>query len=236
MLEFQQSEDTAVRRRWIIVLVSSTDGVTGLTGQTGQVYISKNGGTPALSTNSIVEVDSTNMPGHYYIELTASELDTLGHISITKKTASSLAFHDRAIVSYNDPYASAGGFSGGGSGETFKLTKKHIQSIAEEVWKYKVEEEISAQENDDYFYSRPVGSQYGAMASPQSKEIESREWIEQRVESLMAAGNPQRPNLWGGFRLVPERMEFWQGRPSRLHDRIQYERTSQGWMRKRLAP
>lgn len=97
-------------------------------------------------------------------------------------------------------------------------------------------EEISAQENDDYFYSRPVGSQYGAMASPQSKEIESREWIEQRVESLMAAGNPQRPNLWGGFRLVPERMEFWQGRPSRLHDRIQYERTTQGWMRKRLAP
>lgn len=97
-------------------------------------------------------------------------------------------------------------------------------------------EEISAQENDDYFYSRPVGSQYGAMASPQSKEIESREWIEQRVESLMAEGSPQRPHLWGGFRLVPERMEFWQGRPSRLHDRIQYERTTQGWMRKRLAP
>lgn len=145
MLQFQQSETTAERRRWIIVLVDSADGVTGLTGQTGTVKISKNGGAAADSTNSIVEVDAGDMPGHYYIELTAAELDTLGHISITKKTAGSLAFHDRAIVSYNDPYISAGGFSGGSS-KGASLTKKQLDYIAEQVWKYKLNEDSTAQD------------------------------------------------------------------------------------------
>lgn len=146
MIQFQQSEQTAARRRWILVLVDSADGVTGLTGQTGTVFISKNGAAAVASTNSIVEVDSGDMPGHYYIELTAVELSDLGWISITKKTAGSLAFHDRAIVSYNDPYTSAGGFSGGGVGESFKLTKKHIDAIAERVWKYLLTEEKTAQD------------------------------------------------------------------------------------------
>lgn len=146
MIQFQQSEQTAARRRWILVLVDSADGVTGLTGQTGTVFISKNGAAAVASTNSIVEVDAGDMPGHYYIELTAAELSDLGWISITKKTAGSLAFHDRAIVSYNDPYTSAGGFSGGGVGESFKLTKKHIDAIAERVWKYLLTEEKTAQD------------------------------------------------------------------------------------------
>lgn len=146
MIQFQQSEQTAERRRWILVLVDSADGVTGLTGQTGTVFVSKNGAAGVASTNSIVEVDAGDMPGHYYIEMTAAELDTLGWVSISKKTASSLAFHDRAIVSYNDPYQSVGGFSGGTAGDSFKLTKKHIEAIAEEVWKYKVEEEVTARE------------------------------------------------------------------------------------------
>lgn len=148
-MEFKQSEPTAERRRWIMVLVDSTDGVTGKTGQTGQVYISKNGGTPALSTASIVEVDSTNMPGHYYVQLTPSELNTLGFISITKKNASTLAFHDRAIVSYNDPYTSAGGFSGGGSTTSIGLTKKQLEILVKMVWDYKFSEEdngLSAKE------------------------------------------------------------------------------------------
>ena len=145
MIQFQQSESTAERRRWVIVLVDAADGVTGLTGQTGTVFISKNGSAGVASTNSLVEVDAGDMPGQYYVELTAAELNTLGWIAISKKTAGSLAFHDRAIVSYNDPYQSAGGFSGGGTGESFKLTKKHIQDIAEAVWKYAVQEEVTAQ-------------------------------------------------------------------------------------------
>lgn len=146
MIQFQQSEQTAARRRWVIVLVDATDGVSGLTGQTGTVFISKNGGAGVASTNSLVEVDAGDMPGQYYVELTAAELDTLGWIAISKKTAGSLAFHDRAIVSYNDPYTSTGGFSGGGVGESFKLTKKHIDAIAERVWKYLLIEEKTAQD------------------------------------------------------------------------------------------
>lgn len=142
-MQFQQSESTAERRRWIIVLVQDADPTAGLTGATGQVYVSKNGGTPALSTNSLVEVDSTNMPGHYYIELTAAELDTLGGISIVMKTASSKAFHDRGLVSYNDPYISAGGFSGGGS-STAKITKKQLDYIAKQVWEQDKAKELMA--------------------------------------------------------------------------------------------
>lgn len=147
MLTFQQSETTAERRRWVIVLVDSTDGVTGLTGQTGQVKLSKNGSPAIDSTNSLVEVDAGDMPGHYYVELTASELDTLGFVSITAKTAGSLAFHDRALVSYNDPYISAGGFaSGGGSGQGFRLLDKHIEAIAKKVWEYQIQENVTAQD------------------------------------------------------------------------------------------
>ncbi len=97
-------------------------------------------------------------------------------------------------------------------------------------------ERLSDAENDAYFYSRPEGSQYGAMASPQSTVIESREWLENRVKAIVAAGNPKRPSHWGGFLLRPELIEFWQGRPSRLHDRIQYVLGDAGWVRQRLAP
>lgn len=145
MLQFQQSEQTAERRRWILVLVDSTDGVTGKTGQSGSVFISKNGAAGVASTNGIVEVDVGDMPGHYYVELTAAELDTLGHISISYKAADTLAFHDRAIVSYNDPYVSTGGFSSGSSGSGFKLTNQHIELIAKKVWEYQVAEDVTAQ-------------------------------------------------------------------------------------------
>ena len=143
-MEFQQSESIAVRRQWIIVLVDSTDGETGKTGQTGTVKISKNGGTPASSTNSIVEVDSIDMPGHYYIQLTAGELDTLGMISIYYKAAGTLAFHDRGYVTYNDPFTRQGGFAMYGSTETNKgikkeqandLLKKIREIIVEEISK-----------------------------------------------------------------------------------------------------
>lgn len=146
MIQFQQSETTAERRRWILVLVDSTDGVTGKTGQTGTVFISKNGGSGVASANSIVEVDAGDMPGHYYVELTAAELDTLGWVSISYKAANTLAFHDRAIVSYNDPYMSVGGFSGGSSSSGFRLTDKHIELIAKKVWEYQVGEEITAKD------------------------------------------------------------------------------------------
>lgn len=97
-------------------------------------------------------------------------------------------------------------------------------------------ERLNNEENDEYFYTRPIGSQIGAMASPQSKVIESREWLEERVKQLESGGEPKRPDHWGGFRLIPHQLEFWQGRPSRLHDRIQYVLRDGNWQRHRLAP
>ncbi|TGE28540.1 pyridoxamine 5'-phosphate oxidase [Hymenobacter metallicola] len=94
--------------------------------------------------------------------------------------------------------------------------------------------------SDAYFQSRPRSSQVGAWASPQSQVIGSREELEtqeREIEQRFANQNPlPRPPHWGGFIVRPQRVEFWQGRPSRLHDRIVYERAGQGWTRSRLAP
>lgn len=93
--------------------------------------------------------------------------------------------------------------------------------------------------SDRYFSGRPRGSQLGALASRQSCPIDSRATLEQQVEELERryAGEPiPRPPFWGGFRLQPERVEFWQGAADRLHDRIVFVRRSAGWQRQRLQP
>jgi pyridoxamine 5'-phosphate oxidase len=98
---------------------------------------------------------------------------------------------------------------------------------------------ISDKESDDYFFSRPFGSQIGAWASPQSREITNREEIEIRQSQLVERFTErpmERPQHWGGYRVIPHRLEFWQGRPSRLHDRICYEKLENSWKIFRLAP
>ena len=97
----------------------------------------------------------------------------------------------------------------------------------------------SAEESDAYYRVRPLGSRLGAWASPQSAVIPGRDFLEaQHAELLVrfADGEPPRPENWGGYRLVPQTFEFWQGRPSRLHDRIRFRWSGGAWVKDRLAP
>lgn len=101
-------------------------------------------------------------------------------------------------------------------------------------------EKISPSESEKYFQSRPRGSQIGAWASPQSSVITSRSLIEEKQQQLEAEYYNEAvlplPPFWGGYLLIPQRIEFWQGRENRLHDRILFTRADVGWQRYRLAP
>lgn len=98
---------------------------------------------------------------------------------------------------------------------------------------------VSAEESDAYFNSRPIGSRLGAWASPQSEKIQDREVLVERLAAVtqeFGLENVPRPPHWGGYHVMPIRIEFWQGRSNRLHDRILYEQHEHAWQISRLAP
>lgn len=101
-------------------------------------------------------------------------------------------------------------------------------------------EKIDRKESEEYFHSRPVESQIGALASEQSTPVSSRKELEDKFEELSKKfGNKEvpMPESWGGYRVIPQRIEFWQGRRSRMHDRIEYQKQTEGdWKIQRLAP
>ena len=100
-------------------------------------------------------------------------------------------------------------------------------------------ERLSGEESDDYFKSRPRGSQLGAWASAQSRVLTAREVLEEKYREIERQYDGQavpRPPFWGGYRIVPHRIEFWYGRPDRLHDRVVYVRNGEAWTIERLYP
>ena len=97
----------------------------------------------------------------------------------------------------------------------------------------------SAKESDEYFHKRPRPSQIGALASNQSKPVENRQVLEQQfadLQKMYEQGQIPRPAHWGGYVIAPEMIEFWQGRPSRLHDRLRYVKSGDAWAIERLSP
>ena len=100
-------------------------------------------------------------------------------------------------------------------------------------------ERLTAEDSDAYFATRPRGSQLGAIASPQSQVIADRAVLDRRVAELdaeLAGAPPPRPANWGGYRVIPDAIELWQGQTNRLHDRVRYRRAAAGWVKERLAP
>lgn len=100
-------------------------------------------------------------------------------------------------------------------------------------------EKITDKQSDEYFISRPVMSQLSAVISPQSQEIPDRAFLENALSELvktLGKEHVKRPGYWGGYQIIPDEIEFWQGRDNRLHDRIQYYRQDGSWIFRRLAP
>jgi pyridoxamine 5'-phosphate oxidase len=125
------------------------------------------------------------------------------------------------------------------AGNPYAALQFHWVELERSVRIEGIVEKISAEESDAYFHSRPLGSRIGAWASPQSEVVASREVLEanEAAFSHRFADHPPRPPHWGGYRLRPDNWQFWQGRRSRLHDRLRYSLRADGsWLRERLAP
>jgi len=114
----------------------------------------------------------------------------------------------------------------------------HWHELERQVRIQGVVERVSSAESDEYFHSRPAASRIGAWASPQSSAIPNREFLEEAENRFKTefGDTPPRPEHWGGYRLHPTEIEFWQGRPSRLHDRIHFKLEDLEWRVSRLAP
>lgn len=173
--------------------------------------------------------------------------DVLEPNALTLATASSDGFPSARIVLLKDFdqrgfvfYTNYKSFKGLQLTENPKATLVFFwKELERQVRISGVVEKVSGAESDEYFASRPIGSRLGAWTSPQSNVIPNREWLEEEFEKRkeeFASGTVPRPPHWGGFRVRPVIVEFWQGRPSRLHDRIQYTLEGGSWKIERLAP
>ena len=196
-------------------------------------------------SESDVKQDPIGQFGKWWEEAIASSIDEVNAMTLSTVTAEGKpsarivllkGFDERGFVFFTNYESNKG----------VQLTANPFASLVF-FWKelerqVRIEgicEKVSEQQSDDYFHSRPIGSQLGACASPQSRVIESRRVIENNLEKLQDQYREMeipRPAHWGGYRVVPHSIEFWQGRSSRLHDRIKYTKENQSWKIVRLAP
>jgi pyridoxamine 5'-phosphate oxidase len=207
--------------------------------------IRKNYSQKSLSETEVA-ADPIQQFSGWWDEAVASEIDEVN--AMTLATASLDGMPAARIVLLKD--FSAGGFSFFTNYNSFKGQQLAENPKACLVFFWKelerqvritgLIEKLPAAASDAYFQSRPVGSQVGAIASPQSQVIENREWLDEhyaKLEKSLAAQQIERPSHWGGYIVRPVIVEFWQGRPSRLHDRLQYTLDESGtWKIERLAP
>lgn len=178
--------------------------------------VAVNGGVATPNAMTLATVDDRGRPAARIVLL--KEVDDAGFVFYTNyesRKARDLAAHPfAALVLFWEPLHRQIRIEG------------HIERVADA-------------DSDAYFASRPRGSQLGAIASPQSQPIGTRKELEDRVADLTAHhgdGALPRPTYWGGYRVVPDMVELWQGQPSRLHDRVRYRRSGDAWTRDRLAP
>lgn len=181
----------------------------------------------------------------WFLEAQKSEPDVPEAMSVATSTASGTpsvrvvllkAYDERGFVFYTNL----------GSRKAQELNANsraalcfHWKSLKKEVRIEGTVELVSSQEADDYFSSRPRLSQLGAWASKQSQPLKDRFELERRVAEFTAKfhiGKVPRPEFWSGFRVLPERIEFWHEMPFRLHDRFVYSKTEQGWKKQRIFP
>ncbi|HVK75041.1 MAG TPA: pyridoxamine 5'-phosphate oxidase [Kofleriaceae bacterium] len=182
----------------------------------GWFAVAEEAGAPKVNAMTLATVGADGRPSARMVLL--KELDPRGFVFFTSydsRKGQDLAAHPHAaLVFYWEPFD----------------RQVRVEGTVER---------ITAAESDAYFAVRPRGSRIGAIASPQSKPLASRAELEAlvtAVETALGDDDPQRPASWGGYRVVPDLIEFFQGQPSRLHDRVEYRRTPSGWTRTRLAP
>ncbi len=172
----------------------------------------------SYNSMAVATVDASGMPSVRFILLKGFDRDGfVFYTNYTSEKAKELHHNPRACLAFY-----------------WKEIEKQVR-----IWGRV--EKVSRKESEEYFHSRPHGSQLGAWASRQSSIIPDRSVLENRFEALRQKytevdGKVPLPEFWGGYRVIPEAFEFWQGRPSRLHDRIRYTKKGNSWEIVRLAP
>lgn len=193
-----------------------------------------------------VDANPINQFGKWWEEAVNSKIDEVN--AMTLATASADGFPSARIVLLKE--FNSNGFTFFTNYESYKAQQLGENPRACLVFFWKELErqvritgliqKINSNESDNYFQSRPESSRIGAWASPQSQVIENRKWLDEKFNELVNKMNGtkiERPSFWGGYIVKPVVIEFWQGRPSRLHDRIQFTLEESGiWKIERLAP